>query len=223
MNYFAHALHFLDAPYFVAGTAVPDWLAVADRGVRVRSKHAQALLDDPDPLAVPAPLASAVARGILQHFRDDARFHETRVFAELSLELTLASRDLLDDKSSMRPRFLGHLLVELLLDASLVAEDPNRLKTYYRVLASVEGCRVQEALNRMAPRPTDRLAGMILGFCRDPFLWDYLEDDTLFVRLNQVMRRVKLPLLPEGFRDLLPSMRERVTQCKTELLSGIPA
>jgi hypothetical protein len=222
MNYFAHARHFLDAPYFVAGTAVPDWLAVADRGVRVRSKHAQALLDDPDPLAV------AVARGILQHFRDDARFHETQVFAELSLELTLAARDLLDDESGtresgMRPRFLGHLLVELLLDASLVAEDPNRLKTYYRVLASVEGHRVQEALNRMAPRPTDRLTGMILGFCRDQFLWDYLEDDTLFVRLNQVMRRVKLSALPESFRDLLPSMRKRVTQCKTELLSGIPA
>ena len=31
MNYFAHALPFLDRPYFVAGTAVPDWLTVADR------------------------------------------------------------------------------------------------------------------------------------------------------------------------------------------------
>ena len=40
MNYFAHALPFLDDdPYFVAGTGVPDWLSVADRDVRVRLKH----------------------------------------------------------------------------------------------------------------------------------------------------------------------------------------
>ena len=31
MNYFAHALPFFDRPYFVAGTAAPDWLAAADR------------------------------------------------------------------------------------------------------------------------------------------------------------------------------------------------
>ena len=31
MNYFAHALPFLDQPYFMAGTAVPDWLTVVDR------------------------------------------------------------------------------------------------------------------------------------------------------------------------------------------------
>ena len=28
MNYFAHALPFLDDPYLAAGTGVPDWLSV---------------------------------------------------------------------------------------------------------------------------------------------------------------------------------------------------
>ena len=79
MNYFAHALPFLDRPYFVAGTAVPDWLAVADRKVRLRSKHVEAFLDDAD------PYVAEVAAGILQHLRDDARFHATRAFAETSL------------------------------------------------------------------------------------------------------------------------------------------
>ena len=59
MNYFAHALPFLDRPYFLAGTAVPDWLTVADRKVRLRSKHVEVFLDDAD------PCVAAVASGVL--------------------------------------------------------------------------------------------------------------------------------------------------------------
>ena len=49
MNYFAHGYRFLDNPYFVAGTAVPDWLNVVNRKARVRSKHALPFIDDDDP------------------------------------------------------------------------------------------------------------------------------------------------------------------------------
>ena len=48
MNYFAHALPFLDRPYFMAGTSVPDWLTVVDRKVRVRSRHIEPFLGDAD-------------------------------------------------------------------------------------------------------------------------------------------------------------------------------
>ena len=79
MNYLAHALPFLEDPYFVAGTGVPDWLAVCDRRSRVRAGRAEALTEDAD------PIAAAVARGIVQHLRDDARFHETRAFVDALL------------------------------------------------------------------------------------------------------------------------------------------
>ena len=216
MNYFAHALPFLDQPYFAAGTAVPDWLSVADRRTRVRPKSAQRLADDPE-----ADVAS-VARGILQHLRDDRRFHQGRAFAELSLGLTAAARETLGADASFRPLFLGHLLVEILLDASLVAENPARLEAYYRALGRVDALLVEQVVNRMASRPTERLAPMISGFCREQILRDYLEDGRLLVRLNQVMRRVKLAQLPEGFRELLPEARRLVEDRKGELLEGIP-
>ena len=41
MNYFAHGYAFVDDPWFLAGTAVPDWLNVSDRGVRVRERQAE--------------------------------------------------------------------------------------------------------------------------------------------------------------------------------------
>jgi hypothetical protein len=218
MNYFAHAAAFLEAedPCFVVGTAVPDWLTVADRQVRVRARHVRPAVDDPD------PAVAALARGMLQHLLDDARFHETRAFAESSLALTVASRDVLGGEPGLRPSFLGHLLVELLLDAALIAEDRRRLDRYYGLLDAVDAAWVQAVVNRLAPRPTARLARMICGFRRERILRDYLEDGKLLVRLNQVMRRVGLFPLAERFRDVLPEARRLVAEHKAELLEGIP-
>jgi hypothetical protein len=216
MNYFAHAWHFLGEPYFVAGTAVPDWLSVADRGVRVRPKWAERLAEDRQ------RHTAAVAAGALQHIRDDRRFHRCRAFVELSLKLSAMARDALGTEAGLQPAFLGHLLVEVLLDAALLAEDPGRLEAYYHALDRVDALLVEEVVNRMASRPTRRLAPMIWGFCREQILRDYLEDGRLFVRLNQVMRRLAMAPLPDRFRRLLPEARRLVQDRKGELLEGIP-
>ena len=216
MNYFAHALPFLDDPYFAAGTGVPDWLTVVDRAVRVREKHAEPFVHDAD------PATAAVARGVIQHVRDDACFHQTRAFAELSLGLSASVREFLGEEPGFRAPFLGHLLVEVLLDASLIAENRAGLEAYYEVIESVDAGVIEEAVNRMAPRKTKRLAVMISRFSEARILWDYLEDAKLMRRLNQVMRRAKLAELPERFGDFLPEARRRVAERKAELLESLP-
>jgi hypothetical protein len=217
MNYLAHALSFLDRPYLAAGTAVPDWLAVVDRSVRLRARHAEAFLDNAD------TCMAEVAAGILQHLRDDAHFHATRAFAETSLQLTVAVRDALAGETGLRPAFLGHLLVELLLDAALAADDLQRLDAYGRALDQVDSSQIEAAVNRMAPRPTERLAAFINMFRRERILWDYLEDGKLMVRLNQIMHRVRLDRLPGQFAAVLPAARELVSGRRRELMEGIPA
>ena len=216
MNYFSHALPFLADPYFVAGTAVPDWLAVVDRGVRVKTKNVEPLA------AHPNRETAAVARGLLQHFRDDAQFHKSRAFAETSLELSAAIRGLLAADSGFRPSFLSHVLVEVFLDWTLAEDNPGGLDAYYRALESVDPPSVQEAVNHMSARRTDRLAPMIFLFCRERILWDYGQDGKLLGRMNQVMRRVGFPLLPEGVQELFPAARQLVRRRRHELLEGIP-
>ena len=103
-----------------------------------------------------------------------------------------------------------------------MADDPGRLTAYYRVLDEVDAQRVEAAVNRMAPRPTERLAVFIDLFRRERILWDYLEDGKLMVRLNQIMRRVRLEPLPDEFAAVLPAARELVTERKSSLLEGIP-
>jgi hypothetical protein len=211
MNYFAHALPFLDRPNRMAGAAVPDWLMVADRTLRLRSKHAERFIDDSD------AIVAEVACGVLRHLDDDARFHATRAFAEISLAITVMSRKALGNESGPRPAFLGHLLTELLFDAALIAEAPERLADYYRLLDGLDVEAIEAAVNRMSPRPTRRLAPFIKLFRSERVLSDYSADDKLMRRLGQIMRRVGLTELPDQFADILPQARILVAERKREL------
>ena len=110
----------------------------------------------------------------------------------------------------------------MLLDALLVDEFPQQLEAYYRAIDVVDGRLVQDTVNRVAARPTDRLAILIPRFSAERFLSDYGQDAKLMVRLNQVMRRVKLTPLPDEFAAVLPPARRLVAERKNELLDGIP-
>ncbi len=212
MNYFAHALPFLDRPWFAAATGIPDWLTVCDRQVRLRSKHAKPFLDDAE------ATVAAVAGGVVQHLQDDQWFHGTEAFVSTWLELTAAARDALDGERGFRPSFLGHLLTEVLLDAALIAERPEAMHRYYALLDDVVPEQIEVAVNRMAPRSTSNLASLIHGFRQARILSDYAEDGRLMVRLNQIMKRVKCPPLPKTFADLLPDARRLVNERQEALL-----
>jgi hypothetical protein len=218
MNYIAHALPFLDRPYFVAGTSVPDWLSVIDRKMRVRSRTAQTLVKDED------PRVADVAQGIIRHHDDDRWFHQTRAFAELTLQLTAAVRQVLPQDDGFRPSFLGHILVEILLDAALIVGSPDRLAAYYEALRSIDPQLVGRVVNQLATRPSDLWPVFIPRFCAEPFLYDYLEDAKLLSRLNRVMRRIQLPMLPDEFLTILPSARHAVgCRCQELLAAPRPA
>ncbi len=214
MNYFAHGYAFLDDPYFLVGTAVPDWLSVIDRRMRARSKLAKPFIEHED------KCVAAIAAGIVQHHHDDRWFHRTRAFAELHLKLTATVRGVLPADDGFRPNFLGHVLVEVLLDAALIAEYPARLDAYYAAFEQIDPQVVNDAVNRMATRQSDLLATMIPKFCSVRFLYDYVQDEKLLWRLNHVMRRVKLPPLPDEILGILPGARQQVSGRRDELLAG---
>lgn len=213
MNYFAHGRLFTGDPYFLAGTALPDWLNVVDRRLRVRSKQASLFVDSAD------ETVARVARGIVQHHADDAWFHATPAFAELSLDFARRVRDALPLDDGFRPHFLGHILVEILLDAELIADDPRQIEVYYAAMDGLDGEAVAAAVATIAPRPAENLGTFIGLFSRERFLFDYADDGKLLFRLNQVMRRVGLPVLPPSLTQTLAELRPLVRDRAAELLT----
>ncbi len=211
MNYFAHALLHLDRPYFLAGVALPDWCNVIDRKLRVRSHHVAPFTESEDP-----ELAD-FAKGVMRHHADDEWFHRQPAFVNTSMKFSVALREVLRESQSHRTGFLGHILVELLLDGELISRNPGALDRYYESMQKCLPERVEGFVCRVSPRPTDRLQPLIPRFIAERFLYDYADDAKLWFRLNQVMRRVGLNPLPETLLDWLPQARSVVRQNVGEL------
>lgn len=211
MNYLAHGYRFVDDPYFVAGTALPDWMSVLDRRNRARSQAAHAWIDSSE------PHMAAFARGVMQHHEDDRWFHQTEPFARLSTTFAVELRELV--LQGHQAGFLGHIAVELLLDAVLIEDVPERLDAYYNALSQLDPEQVQAAANRLLPRPVERLSLLVPRFIAERFLADYIDDSLLWRRLNHVMRRVGLEPLPAAVIDWLASARPRVRAAAGSLLT----
>jgi hypothetical protein len=160
--------------------------------------------------------------GVLRHLEDDRWFHETRDFAELSLRFAVELRDRLPGDEGFRPSFLGHILVEILIDATLIERDPSIAQRYYAAIATVAPERVQAAVNRMARRPTEQLIRWINRFLELRFLYDYLDDDKLLFRLEQVMQRVGLPALGNRLDSWFPAARRVIADRCDALLTPPP-
>ena len=139
MNYLAHGFRFVDRPWFLAGTAVPDWLAACDRRARVRRER--------------LPADDALADGMRQHLDDDDRFHRTEAFQRAESDLT----ELFRSTNTHRCWFFGHICVELLLDGWLCERHPTLLHDYFEALSDVDPAELVARVSPWLTRPPERL------------------------------------------------------------------
>ena len=214
MNYLAHSLRFLDEPAACVGSCLPDMLSAIDRKCRLRERAVRPFTGDAD------PFVSELARGTLAHLADDHWFHGCEAFLTVSGRLTKMIRETLPGDESHRVWFLGHILTEILLDRWLIERDPTLLPKLYDAMAAVDPQPLQDTVNRMATRPTERLVTMYPRMVAERFLSDYPHDERLLYRLNGVMRRVKLPPLPDEFAEAIPALHAVVTDNARDLLPG---
>jgi len=216
MNYLAHGFRFLDQPLFLTGTAVPDLLRVSDPHVRVPAKLTEAALRGSDDGSF-----NELCRGILQHHADDDRFHASTPFQEISEELARAFRILMPDRFDHRPGLLGHIVTELLLDNELARRDPELLPRYYKAIGGVDSLGVQGSVDRIVRRPCSSLAQFIELFCEIRFLFDYANNERLMFRLNQVLKRAKLPPLDEAVFPVFDTARNLLKERADELVACV--
>ena len=128
-------------------TGVPDWLAVVDRRIRARGKLARPFLDSDD------RELRMVAMGVIRHIEDDRWFHGTQAFVETNMQLAVELRELLPNDAGFRPTFVGHILIEMLLDSFWIRDDPAIGHRYYASLQSIPATGIQRCVNTITGKP----------------------------------------------------------------------
>jgi len=108
-------------------------------------------------------------------------------------------------------------VTELQLDGVLAERYPAMLDQYYEQMGDVDPVAIQDCVNRMATKQTERLAILIPKFHQEQFMRDYIEPSRLRFRLNQVMLRVRLDQLPEVMEAALAESW-RIVESRAEAL-----
>lgn len=211
MNCFAHAFPFLNDPYFAVGCCIPDWLSAVDRKVRARERLATKFIDHQD------SIVAKLAKGVVQHHRDDHWFHQTLAFNELSLQFAVELRELFQERG-MRPGLIGHIVVELFLDAWIHEQNPGRLEYFYKQVSSVDPFKVQAAVNQFVTRQTDGLAKEIERFIAVRYLFDYSSNEGMIFRLNRVFTVIRLKPISDAIYGWMPEARLKTYSRAKELL-----
>lgn len=212
MNYLAHSLRFLDDPWSLAGACLPDWLRVIDRRARVHLPALDAVppIDDID---------QRLDRGVRAHHDDDLRFHTHLHFSTLTDETVRALRTLTPD-----PRFrastVGHILVEMLLDAALLERVPDSGARFYAALATLDGERIATFARARTARPLELMGPLLERFTMARFIFGYRDDTGVQRAMNGVLGRTGLPHVPDGFTDVVREARPRVADAVDLLVAA---
>jgi len=214
VNYLAHGFRHADDPWLCAGTALPDWLRVLSRDLRAhRETAATHASGDTD--------VASLARGVLLHHEEDARFHLSGSFASATREVASLVRPLAAEVPGIRPRFVAHLLVETLLDREISRRDPSSVDRYYAALAGLDPADVERAASSLTGVPPQGLANLFAAFVRLRFVEDYADDARLVHRLDQVFRRTRQPPAGDALVRVVPQAGAVVARDASALLAVV--
>lgn len=214
MNYLSHGVAFLDEPLILAGSVIPDLLSVVDRKCRVRSKKIAPLLASDD---LPSSVR-AVLTGVQSHLDDDDWFHGSAAFLDVSGRLSRLFRAAMPDDETHRVGFLGHIVVELLLDRWIMEQNTTALDRFYTAFDTADPQVVQYSVGLAASRTTEKIVPFWHRFVDERFLADYPDPNRMLWRLNHVMKRVGLPKLADDIETVLIEAYPVVTARATDLL-----
>ncbi len=185
MNYLSHFYceYPEDRPYYVLGLILPDL---------VRELEPRKIRFVPSELVNPPnSLADDLSQGIIRHLEVDGAFHNSAFFhrnveriRDWLLEFQYVSIP------SRLPVF-AHVLLELMLDRTLIKRNRQAMEQFYHLLEQVEEEPLVEyfAHYPILSRPR-AVYQRVRHFCRDRFLYRYPDNAMMLYALNVLNQKV---------------------------------
>lgn len=217
MNFMSHGKDVLHDPWCLTGTQLPDLLRALERRLRLPHDAVRADLARED-----GPRAR-LAAGVLRHVADDEWFHQSQPFIEICTSLTQLFRIHTPPTTRFRASFLAHILTEMMLDAWLMADEPDFADQYYAALATIDAASLGKFVAHWVPISPPDVTRTWERFVSTQFLRSYTTDDGVAERANGLFRRLGLPEIPAQVITTFPEARVRVYAIAPSLFYRPPA
>lgn len=189
MNFLSHYYFEKDVNncYYVLGTVLPDLLKNADKTIVLH----------PEKLHHANPSVNLIIKGWNKHLTVDRYFHSSDFFLTHSHQLKKLLAPAIEG-SPVKPFFLGHIALELILDNLLLTTNKITAHSFYEHMADCDSHVIQQFLSFAGLNDATRFFKFFEGFKKDGYLHTYAETHHIAYALKRICMRVwNNPFTPE--------------------------
>ncbi|HEY2581582.1 MAG TPA: hypothetical protein VGI43_07240 [Mucilaginibacter sp.] len=208
MNFLSHFYFDRDTDncYLVLGTVLPDLLKNADKNIIIH----------PEKLSHPDHAVNSIIGGWKKHLEVDRYFHSSDFFLTHSHNLKKLLLPAIDG-SPVKPFFLGHIALELILDNLLLTTQKVTADGFYDHLDGCQAAVVDEFLTFAGLKNTAIFFKFYDDFKKSRYLYSYSQTREIAYALKRICMRVwNNPFTPENEAQ----MNEVLTAYRANLADG---
>lgn len=189
MNFLSHYYFDRDTTncYFTLGTVLPDLLKNADKTIVLH----------PEYLVHTDARVNSIIAGWNKHLLVDKYFHSADFFLTHSHNLKNLLAPVITE-SPVKPFFLGHIAIELILDNLLITTNEIKVSEFYDHLDSCEDDVIREFLDFAGMKNPDVFFRFHAEFKRSRYLNTYINIEQITYALKRICMRVwRNPFTPQ--------------------------
>lgn len=208
MNFLSHFYFDRDTDncYHILGTVLPDLLKNADKTIVLHPEKLYHTNND----------INSIIKGWNKHLEVDRYFHSSEFFLTHSHQLKLLLLPAIEG-SPVKPFFLGHIALELILDNLLLTTQKVTADGFYNHLDGCDDSVIAEFLTFAGLKDTAVFFKFYNGFKKSRYLFSYAETKQIAYALKRICMRVwKDPFTPEHEAK----MNEILTAYRASLLNS---
>jgi hypothetical protein len=189
--------------YQILGTVLPDLLKNADKKIVLH----------PEKLQHPNESVNCIITGWNRHLDVDRYFHSSDFFHTHSHNLKNQLRPVIEG-SPVKPFFLGHIALELILDNLLLTTNKITIDVFYEHLEGCEHTIIDEFLHFSGMQSTAVFFKFYADFKKSRYLYSYAETEQIAYALKRICMRVwNNPFTPQheaAINKVLVSYRDEL-------------
>lgn len=193
-------------PNRIIGTVLPDLVKNAHKDWNLYPQKNEAIFLTDKKLI-------SFLEGWKRHLEVDILFHSSEFFNRHTTNLKQSLVPILEN-SPVRPSFLAHIGVELLLDHLLVINKKIDINAFYTHLNKVDDAKLITFLTKCGAQETDQFFKFFTGFKSSRYLLSYQKIENISYALQRICMRLWAHPFQE---ETVLRLTEKLEQYKEEL------
>jgi hypothetical protein len=169
-------------PYEILGMVMPDLLKNANKLWSPHPEKNEELFKDNQ-------AHIGILKGWKRHLQVDSLFHNSEFFKHHQHQIKLQLRDVLVG-SPVKPFFLGHISLELMLDSLLITENLIDVRCFYNHLNKIDTLELESFIKLNNISNTEHFFCFFEIFKKEEYLFSYANPSKISYALKRICMRL---------------------------------